>query len=367
MSDDWLSLQQKYWEQWTDLSRKAMGADLPQTSPWENALTHWWKAMAPAAPEMSRDFMERMMEQGKMFFRMADSFTRNLPKPGEMGEDALHSVSTALDEMQKAFTGSLGEGDGAMNKMMAFWELPYDNWQRMASSLSPMPGDLLRNMPHDQVKESLNRILSAPGLGYAREEQSQYQDLIRRTMDYQRTLQEYLSFFSHLGVKATERMRDTLMGMRESDQTIDSARTLYDTWVGCCEQVYADEVSTAEYARIHGELVNAQMAFKQRLSVIVDEALGALNMPTRSELRTLQDRVQETRRENKALRRELDELKKRLSGGASAPAPAGALARPAAAAEAPATAAKKAAPRRKTTAVKRTAAAKKSAAKSAEN
>jgi polyhydroxyalkanoate synthase subunit PhaE len=45
------------------------------------------------------------------------------------------------------------------------------------------------------------------------------------------------------------------------------------------------------------------MALKQRMSVMVDESLGALNMPTRSELRTLQDRLQETRRENKRLRR----------------------------------------------------------------
>jgi class III poly(R)-hydroxyalkanoic acid synthase PhaE subunit len=314
MTEDWLTLQQKYWEQWTDLGRKAMGVELPKTAPWEGALDHWWKAMAPAAPDASREFMERMMEQGKMFFRMADNFTRELPKAGDAAEEGWQSVSKVLDDMQKAFTAGLGGDDRAMNKMMAFWELPYDNWQRMASSLSPMPGDMLRNMPHDPLKESLNRVLSAPGLGYTREEQSQYQDLVRRSMDYQKALQHYVSFFSHLGVKSTERMRDTLMDYQKAGKAIDSARGLYDTWVGCCEDVYAEEVQSAEYARLHGELVNAQMAFKQRMSVIVDETLGALNMPTRSELRTLQDRVQETRRENKALRKELDVLKKQIAG-----------------------------------------------------
>jgi len=53
MTDDWLSLQQKYWEQWTDMSRRAMGAQAPQANPWEGALDHWWKAFAPAAPDMS--------------------------------------------------------------------------------------------------------------------------------------------------------------------------------------------------------------------------------------------------------------------------------------------------------------------------
>ena len=55
------------------------------------------------------------------------------------------------------------------------------------------------------------------------------------------------------------------------------------------------------------------MALKQRMSVMVDEYLGAMNMPTRSELRTLQDRLQETRRENKAMARRLDRLEKALA------------------------------------------------------
>lgn len=349
MSDDWLSVQKKYWEQWTDMSRKAMGTDLPKTNPWESALDHWWKAIAPAAPDMSRDFIERMMEQGKTFFRMADGFTRNLPQAGGAVEDGWKGVTKALDEMQKAFGAGLGGGDATLDKMMAFWELPYDNWQRMASSLSPMPGDILRNMPHDTVKDSLNRVLSAPGLGYTREEQSQYQDLMRRSMSYQKVLQEYASFFSQLGVRATERMRDTLIEMQESDKSIDSARTLYDTWVGCCEEVYAEEVKSAEYARIHGELVNAQMALKQRMSIMVDEALGAMNMPTRSELRTLQDRVQETRRENKSLARKVEALEKRLATQSGDNNNAEAQAKPAAA-PSPATLRKKAVVRKKTAA-----------------
>jgi len=45
---------------------------------------------------------------------------------------------------------------------------------------------------------------------------------------------------------------------------------------------------------------------------MVDENLGAMNMPTRSEIRTLQDRLQETRRENKRLRGDLDDLQEKL-------------------------------------------------------
>jgi len=359
MTEDWMETQRKYWEQWTDLSRKSLGMDIPKINAWEGALDHWWQALSPAAPDMTKDFMGKMMEQGKMFFRMADTFTRDLSGAQEAGTDGWQAINHTLEDIQKAFIGAYDGNDESLHKMLAFWELPYDNWQRMMSSLAPTPGDLLRNMPHDQVKEGMHRFLSAPGLGYTREEQSQYQDLMRKSLDYQRALQDYMSFFSHIGVKSTDRMRATLQGLASEDKAIDSARSLYDIWVGCCEDVYAEEVQTTEYARIHGQLVNAQMALKQRMSVMVDEALGAMNMPTRSELRTLQDRLQETRRETKTLRHELAMVKKQMA------AAAGTTKRAPAAPQAATPAA--AAPKKKATVRKKRAVSKKTTAKPSES
>lgn len=329
-SDDWLEIQRKYWDSWTDMSRKARGVEGGDaTKPWEAALDHWWKALSPAAPEAAKEFMERMMEQGKVFFRMAATF---LPGAGGgSGADGWLSLTKTLEDLQGRFMGNLDDSGDALHRMMAFWELPYDNWQRMMSSMSPIPGDLLRNMPHDPVRGHVERVLSAPGLGYTREEQSQYQDLVRRTLDYQGALQEYMGFYAKLGVKSVERMRGYLQGVIESGKSIDSARAIYDNWVRCCEEVYAEEVITPEYAKIHGHLINAQMALKRRMSVMVDESLGALNMPTRSELRTLQDRLQETRRENKRLRHDLAALQRQvaaLAGTGAAEAVPAAVPRP---------------------------------------
>lgn len=321
-TNDWLDIQRKYWETWSELGRKTLGLEKAPTNPWAGALDHWWQTVSPAAPnDLVRDFMEKLAEQGKAFFGLTDYFTTGLG--GSSGTQGWDIFSKTIDDMQKAFASGRIEGDETFRRLMAFWEMPLDNWQRTMSSLSPVPGDLLRNMPHDQVRDSVDRILSAPGLGYTREEQARYQDLIRRSLEYQSALNEYNGFFGQLGVKSLERMRAFLQEQAEKGATIDSARTLYDTWVGCCEAVYAEEVSSADYAHIHGRLVNAQMALKQRMSTMVDEVLGAMNMPTRSELRTLQDRLQESRREGKRQRQEIDALKRQvaaLAGGAQ-PAP----------------------------------------------
>jgi class III poly(R)-hydroxyalkanoic acid synthase PhaE subunit len=346
-TSDWLDMQRKYWETWSELGRRTLGAESAPANPWMGTLDHWWEAMSPALPnDLTRDFMARLMDQGKALYGITESFTKGLTGADTTTTQAWDVFAKSIQDLQNAFTSGQPEAEETVRRLMAFWEMPLDNWQRMMSSLSPVPGDLLRNMPHDQVKHNVNRILSAPGLGYTREEQARYQDLIRRSLDYQTALREYSGFFAQLGAKALEQMRRLVQSRAEEGKTIDSARTLYDSWIGCCEQVYAEEVSTPEYARIHGHLVNAEMALKQRLSTMVDEILGAMNMPTRSELRTLQDRLQESRRESMRQRQELNSLKRQVQALSAAP-----KTRSAAAKAAPASSTTpKPTPRRKSTA-----------------
>jgi class III poly(R)-hydroxyalkanoic acid synthase PhaE subunit len=324
---DWMEAQRKYWQTWTDMGLNAMGQKNPKASPWEGALDHWWQMLAPSAPDASKLFIDKLMDQSKLFMRMTDDLYRNASS-GTGTEDWAAAVQKTFSNPFGGMGTSPNEQADAMQRMMAFWELPLDNWQRMVSSLSLVPGDALRNMPHEQVKDNLHRVLSAPGLGYSREEQGQYQDLMRQGLKYQSALHDYMQFFSNLGIKSTERMRVRLEALNTDGPAIESARKLYDLWVSCCEDVYAEQVMTPEYAMLYGRLINSLMTFKHKMTTIVDESLGTMNMPTRAELRTLQDRLQETRRENKGLRQDLEALQELVAAldAGTTPAPAVALA-----------------------------------------
>ncbi len=359
-NEDWMKTQQKYWENWTEMSRKAMGMEQPPKSPLESAMDHWWQGIAPGTSDFNQDFMSKMMDQGKSFFRMAESYYQNAGE-SQSWLDAANRTVTDLQKMfsgnlENAFSGAETAGDDAMHKMMAFWEMPMDNWQRMVSSLSPMPGDLLRNVPYS---DGLERFLSAPGLGYMREEEGQYKKLMQRVGEYQRALGEYMRFFSNLGLLSANRLREKVQELVEEGKQIDTARGLYDLWVASSEEVYGEQVMTPEYAKIHGKLVNTLMAVKQNLSHLVDESLGGLNMPTRRELRTLQDRLQESRREYKALQSEVELLKEQMME-LRKPSPAKAKAAPTD------EAAPKAAPAKKA-AKKKASSKKKAAAKSSDS
>jgi class III poly(R)-hydroxyalkanoic acid synthase PhaE subunit len=307
-NDDWMNVQRQYWEQWNDLQQQTMGFNKPPANPWEQAMDHWWSAVKGAVPPTGQDFYNKMMEQGKDFFHMAEKVMPAAGGQQSATEAWSHLLSTLTESFQQA-PGMDGfrqaPGMDGFRQGTGFWEMPLDNWNRMASALSPVPGDTLRGMPTGSVKEHLDRVLGAPGLGYTRESQAQYQSFMQATLEYQEAMAEYSMLFSKIGEKSVSMLQNKV-----KDTPIESARQLYDTWIGCCEEVYAEQVMTPEYIALHGRLVNALMLVKSRWGEILNEYLSMLNVPTRDDLRTLQIRMQEQRRENKTLRSEVTALRK---------------------------------------------------------
>jgi class III poly(R)-hydroxyalkanoic acid synthase PhaE subunit len=208
---------------------------------------------------------------------------------------------------------------------MSFWDMPLDTWQRTVSSFSPFPGDFLKAVHPEgadamagDMREHLDRFLSMPGVGYSRESQEQYQQLARLMLDYQKAMQDYAIALSKVGVKSTDRFQEKLAETTASGEPVSSLRAFYDLWVDACEQVYGDFAMTDEYSEMYGEMVNALMAVKHHGSLLVDEMLESMNMPTHREINTLHRRLHEMRRDYRALRSEVERLRDERQGSSAA-------------------------------------------------
>ncbi|MDX1487189.1 MAG: class III poly(R)-hydroxyalkanoic acid synthase subunit PhaE, partial [Acidiferrobacterales bacterium] len=305
-NSDWTEFQRKYWEAWSEFGRQAVDALSPQqrgANPWAQALDHWWNAVSGSTPPEIENFYAKLIEQGKAFFRLSEGMTRGFESVATSGQrfmDLQHETEKALAGMKETFTGSGSQAQDLMRQVMAFWELPVDTWQRTASSLSVLPGDFLQNLKLEGVErvseaidDRIDRFLSVPGVGYAREWQEQLQQHARLWLDYQRAHQRYVTGFGQLGLQSVERFEEKIKEFSAAGKTVGGARELYDLWVDCCEEVYGKYVSTDEYAELHGELVNTLMQVKRHAGALIDEYLGAMNMPTRREVNTLHRRMQQ--------------------------------------------------------------------------
>jgi class III poly(R)-hydroxyalkanoic acid synthase PhaE subunit len=320
-SKDWLAFQQQYSDAWRALGdqvRETTSTAETPTNPWAEALDSWWKAVSAGATPEVNDFYARLSQQAKAFFRLSEGFgqmTQTATASGDAVAQWQDQMQQALAGLKKNFSEPNPNTHEFMRQVMAFWELPLDTWQRTASSMSVLPNDFLQNLKAGKLEHMqditgrMNEFLSAPGVGYTRERQEQLQTQAKLLLDYQNAYQDYAAGYAKIGLQSVERLEAVLKAQSKDNKSVTGMRELYDLWVDCCEDAYGEHVSTDEYAELHGRLVNRLMALKQHSREMIDQLLDAIGIPTRRETNTLHRRLQEVRREGKAMRAELEALK----------------------------------------------------------
>ena len=312
--EDWMTSQRAFWDTWSRLYQQAAEPSPGGFSvPWTAALEVWQKSVSQPTSEPGQAFLQGLLRQGKVFLRVAEDYTK---LAGSAKGTEWQEVFQGKVNDWKAMLTSSSPADmtHAMRGLMPFFELPFETWTRTVSGFSVLPGDFLQALKPeglrqvtDEVHDQIGRFLSVPSVGYTREWQDQNQRGVRLVLDYQRASQEYLNAHARIGVDTIERFSKRVMERAETGQEITSLREVYDLWVDAGEAAYGEFVLTEEYAAIYGRLVNALMALKHHSQNLVDEAVGAANLPTRRGMTTLQCRQQEVRRQIAALRSELGE------------------------------------------------------------
>ena len=319
-NDDWMTSQKNFWDAWSHILSQSMEPSPSSQAfavPWTAALDLWAKTAAPSAPAAGEDFFQSIVRQGKTFLRLGEELsklTRNLAEGAQAGSNWKDVFAAKINELKAGFThGSASDVTSTLRGLLPFFELPMDIWSRMFSSNSLLPGDFLRSVKSEglrdvagQIHERMDQFLSIPAVGYMREWQEQTQGGVRLTMDYQQALQEYVHAHGRLGVDALERLAAKIIERAEQGREINTLREVYDLWVDCGEEAYSALVFTEEYADIYARLVNALMALKHHNQTAVDNVAESLNLPTHQEITTLQRRQQEFRREIAGFRSLLD-------------------------------------------------------------
>jgi class III poly(R)-hydroxyalkanoic acid synthase PhaE subunit len=319
-NEQWLQAQRAYWDAWRTVLPGMAGDSKAGTAanPWTQALETWWKSVSGGLNGDSAAVYARMMEQGKVFFDLGQQMNELLravaesSAAGAQWQDVLKQRFDAMKASMSMHQSS--EWADSVKRMGAFFEMPLDMWRRICSGSSMLPGDCLEAF-HSQVIEGIgekfhgdmDRFLSVPGVGYTRESQEQVQLLAKLTLEYQKAMQEYINAHAKLGADALDRLYRKIIAVTERGERITSLRQLYDLWVDASEEVYGSFAMSPAFQEVYAKMVNALMRVKQHARSMVDEVLGAFNMPTRREMNTILKRQQELRRELRALHKRMED------------------------------------------------------------
>ena len=347
-TEQWFKAQQQFVDAWSDMARSGGAGNASQADLWARNFDTWRRTFEGRSQPDVELAMRKCMDMGREYFSMAEQVGKLMSQ----GSNPVDAVNQWLEQMKQAlqqFSGVPGFNGAAVNDFMKQWFSPSANWQDMVSQLTPMnqamwqmPGMNTSVFNLGDAVDPLGRILEAPGIGYFREPQEKQQRGMQLALEYQEANFNFNQAFLRVAIESIQGFQQRLLTL-DGDSHPQSLRELYDLWVEISEEHYAEFAMGEEYQALYGDMVNKLMVMRKHYSEMADDFLRALNLPNTREIDTMQERLQQVRRDNFALKREISEIKATLAQLVKKPAAAKpAASKPAAAKPARAAAAKKA-------------------------
>lgn len=400
---DWAETQRKYWETWSNLANNSgagfgMGStpnnpfagmnpfaanafaqnpftanafaqnpfaqnafnfnpfanNAANSNPFTGVLEQWWSSFRPdpQANDLGT-IAQRFYDMGKSFMSMAEGAFGASSQ--EQPEAAMQFWMSSMQAMlQQWITQIQNNIDIATPDLPGVSGTALSSWAQLADSVAPwlnmsqsylkdvaeghLPGGI--EMPGiGAAQEQFCRALSMPGLGYNREQQERLQQLARHLLGYHDALRAYKLAFAKTALASLESVQNNWRELHQKGDKIETLRALYDMWVDASEEAYGEFAMSDEYQVVYGDLVNALMRVRKDMNHLAEQQYELMNLPTRTEMDTVQRRQQEHRRDTRHLEKEIAELRaqvEKLSRGAGGTGSRGASAKAAPKAKSPA-------------------------------
>lgn len=302
------ALAQQSWDAWTRQLQQQQPAANPFFTP-------------PVAPASGNDTLERTLAGLKGYFDLMQgaAASSGAGASGDWRQQLQQMFGGASQPFAQAFGGIDTTGAEGFGRQ---WQ----SWLQAAqhSGFGDLPG-----AQHGPT----------PAFGLNREQQMQQEAMSAAVLASLQASARYHALIQRANAQGMEKLQSKLAQHAEPGHQVDSLKALYDLWVDAVEEAYAEIALSDEFREAYGEMVNTQMRVRQHQQKQTEQMCQQLGVPTRSEVSSLGERLQQLRREVRGkqpkpdtaqadeiteLRRELNALKRQLaaSGNRTAVAPA---------------------------------------------
>jgi poly[(R)-3-hydroxyalkanoate] polymerase subunit PhaE len=328
----WLDAQKQYLNSWMQMSKQGgswPGSQFPftwgETGPWSDPMQQWSRWMTQVLPRGSQDASTRLFDLGKSFMTMGETFWRLLQEGKELAGSEFNwqeAMKNALAAAGGCFDPAGQNASDPWSGFATFWGLPMNTWQRFACSFSPLPGELAKTprseeAPMSDMTRAVRQLLSLPPVGYTREWQEQAQEWTQLYLEYTRAMQDFARLLGKVSQRSAELFSQKMADQLREGKTMEGLRGAYNLWIDCGEAAYAEVLATPDFPHLQAQMVNALMRLKRHEQLMLDEAMTALNVPTRRELDTTHKRVHGLQQELRSLQDNLENIAPAEESGAT--------------------------------------------------
>lgn len=327
--DSWFQNQRAYFDQQVKAATDIQGQ-------WAGFFQEWQKNLSPTLPGAGQ-YQQFFTQAGKQFLDMQQQFAQwsgqNKPVNDMTGDWLKGLQSFFLGMLQtntqpydpaaawKNVTDSFAKGGNAWASAFnsggpfgqfgqGFGGNPFAGQGfNPAAWTSAQPWNNVQGAGSFQNFDPFGFYASLPGIGYTREKQDAWNLLYKLYAEFEQQTRKYNAAMAQVGIEAVQKFQEYVANPPEGAAPLTSLKEVYAKWVDVCEDVYARYATSDEYTKLYGEVVNALMAFKGQMNTLTDDIADQFNLPTRSEVDSLHQRLHALRRDNIELRKAIDEIR----------------------------------------------------------
>ncbi|MEO5347352.1 MAG: class III poly(R)-hydroxyalkanoic acid synthase subunit PhaE [Magnetococcus sp. YQC-9] len=321
----WQSLQRKMWEDWSEVTQSSWTNSWQNENPmnfFKDGMSGWQKMFT--APQQTPEVMamrhamgsmEEFMRMGrevfKLFQNMSEGASLTQEWTGQL-DKAIQQAKTMFTQGQASLAGAMGSQPwGKMEDMNAFMSRPMKAWTDFLNTNPMFANETMRSLlaGGQATEEAMSRFLSMPGVGFNRERQEKMQEGMRLVLEYRKAHEEFQKLMNDSSKRALDKLHKRLLEMGAEGKPLETMRDLYVLWVDCNEEANAATVSGREFNDINARMMNALMRVRRNMADTMDDALAAMNMPTRRELDSAHRQISTLRRRLSTLEDALQEIR----------------------------------------------------------
>ncbi|MBN2044694.1 MAG: class III poly(R)-hydroxyalkanoic acid synthase subunit PhaE [Anaerolineales bacterium] len=342
MSEAWVEAQKTLWETWVEaVSSKPKSATTTtkteMTDVWsqitQQNLDAWQGGAAPIAKAATEQFFA-VQETAIRFLEFSTRLWEAIGPKMQAGEDWTSTLEKNIEQFRNQWiqfpeivTGTAEDVDRLWNDFLQQWQRFGQPWilalQRAPEfSARIITGDStayigLADLYRQAYQGTFARLVASPGLGMTREFNEKFQSGFDAWVSWQLATLEYQGVVGELWEQAFKQFQEDLITLAEKDQKIETLRDFVLLWTRGAEQVFTEGFQTERYVLAQGQMLNAAMAYRVHERQIIEVFLNLYDLPTRSELDETHRRIYQLRKEVKALKKTISELKSGTDGGKS--------------------------------------------------
>lgn len=249
--------------------------------------------------EKWRDFSKSWL---KNYHRVLDSFfSSQLPEPfKKLFKNAMESVEIYQKTFYNFFQPWLDSSGDLREKFKGVFKGDREAY-----------ADFLRTW-REVYQQTYGKIFRVPAFGLSRESFEKLMGSMDTYLQYLAAVNEFTATLYKIGYEAMEDLLKKFRDLYARGKAPKSFKEFYQMWWQANEEAYFELFKTDSFARLQGEVVDAQVRFKKRYDEWLEEFFRLLPVPTNNEMDSLYKTVYDLKKTIREQGKKIDKLCEKL-------------------------------------------------------